>query len=339
MFRHYLLVIIGLVAAGCSDSPTSYISETPGDTYLLEALDILQANSLHRYEVDWDKLRAAVLDAAQHPQTPRDAYPAIEHALALIGEEHSRLIRPSERQAGEEVTDEPPLIRLEREVLGSDARIGVVRVPQAVGKEIDQLATLYHRGIQRLDTLGPCGWVVDLRGNLGGSMWPMIAGLGPILGEGALGYFVDPDSVIGTWIYEEGVAHLDGTTYVQVDNPYELRDPDAPTVVLVDGRTASSAEATFIAFRGRPNTHSIGTETYGFSTYNRAFHLSDGAILLVTAARMADRTGHVYGGRIWPDDLRSGDRSLEPASDYPFRDALEWLKNQDACSIIEVGVS
>ena len=31
-----------------------------------------------------------------------------------------------------------------------------------------------------------------LRGNGGGNMWPMIAGVGPLLGEGPLGYFIGP---------------------------------------------------------------------------------------------------------------------------------------------------
>ena len=30
----------------------------------------------------------------------------------------------------------------------------------------------------------------DLRGNIGGNMWPMIAGVGPILGDGIIGWIV-----------------------------------------------------------------------------------------------------------------------------------------------------
>jgi hypothetical protein len=31
---------------------------------------------------------------------------------------------------------------------------------------------------------------VDLRGNGGGNMWPMLAGVGPVLGEGIVGWIV-----------------------------------------------------------------------------------------------------------------------------------------------------
>ena len=35
-------------------------------------------------------------------------------------------------------------------------------------------------------------WIIDLRENWGGDMYPMIAGLAPIIGEGTYGYFVLP---------------------------------------------------------------------------------------------------------------------------------------------------
>jgi hypothetical protein len=41
------------------------------------------------------------------------------------------------------------------------------------------------------DTTSICG-VVDLRSNSGGNMWPMIAGIGPVVGEGHLGAFSAP---------------------------------------------------------------------------------------------------------------------------------------------------
>jgi hypothetical protein len=34
------------------------------------------------------------------------------------------------------------------------------------------LANELHATIERVDTLGMCGWIVDLRGNAGGNMWP-----------------------------------------------------------------------------------------------------------------------------------------------------------------------
>jgi len=44
-----------------------------------------------------------------------------------------------------------------------------------------------------LQEMNPAGWIIDLRGNSGGNMYPMLAGLSSLLGEGVLGYDVYPD--------------------------------------------------------------------------------------------------------------------------------------------------
>jgi C-terminal processing protease CtpA/Prc len=53
--------------------------------------------------------------------------------------------------------------------------------------------------IRNQDHQGIAGWIVDLRGNTGGNMWPMLAGVGPILGEGLAGHFIEPNGVEEPW--------------------------------------------------------------------------------------------------------------------------------------------
>jgi C-terminal processing protease CtpA/Prc len=53
--------------------------------------------------------------------------------------------------------------------------------------EVDAYATKVQSVIADLVSKKPCGWIVDLRGNGGGNIWAMLAGVGPILGEGELG--------------------------------------------------------------------------------------------------------------------------------------------------------
>ena len=69
------------------------------------------------------------------------------------------------------------------------------------------LARRYARaGGELLTTLAegrPRGWVVDLRDNTGGNMWPMLAAIAALLPDGVLGYFVLRDGraglVAGRW--------------------------------------------------------------------------------------------------------------------------------------------
>jgi C-terminal processing protease CtpA/Prc len=178
--------------------------------------------------------------------------------------------------------------------------------------------------IRQRDGAGLVGWVVDLRGNGGGNMWPMIAGLGPILGEDTLGYFVDPLGQAILWEYRNGASWLDGYEMVRVPEPYTLLRERPKVAVLVDNKVSSSGEATFIAFRRRPHTRSFGTFTCGLSTANSGFLLSDGAVLNLTVSFMADRSRQTYGSSIFPDERLMDDQVVQRA--------VEWLEASNVIS-------
>lgn len=150
---------------------------------------------------------------------------------------------------------------------------------------------LAQDAIRRADQAGACGWIVDLRNDTGGDIWPMLAAVGPVLGEGVVGYFVDPDGVKTAWSYAAGKAQLGGKTVIGIENAYRLKHP-APAVAVLTGRdTASAGEAIVVAFRGRPHTRSFGEPTAGVPTGNEVYTLSDGALLVLTVVLDADRTG------------------------------------------------
>lgn len=79
-----------------------------------------------------------------------------------------------------------------------DHGLAYVSIPALAGSP--EAGTAYalgmHKILRELDTSTPCGWIVDLRQNSGGDLWPMLAGLGPLLGEGLAGAFVNPDEYI-----------------------------------------------------------------------------------------------------------------------------------------------
>jgi hypothetical protein len=307
---------------------------TAARTYLNQALNIMETNSINRYKIDWPSLRAETFEMAGLAQTTGDTYDAIRYALVALGDNHSFFRSPS----GQNLIN-PWLPNPAASAEGASAKlveegIGYVAVSAFSGtsEEAMALAASYHRMIEGVDTLGVCGWVVDLRGNLGGNMWPMIAGVGELAGEGTLGFFVDPDSVSSEWGYDDGASWIDHTPVTQVESPYALIHPDPPVAVLTDGQTASSGEATTIAFRARPNTRSFGEPTWGVSTANRGFPLSDGAWIYLTVSTMADRTGQLYGEEVVPDVIVTGPRTGESSTDPPLAEAVGWLEAHEACS-------
>ena len=151
-------------------------------------------------------------------------------------------------------------------------------------------------------------------------MWPMLSGIGPVLGEGVAGYFIDPDNQASAYSYQNGIASLDGNSISVVSNPYSLIKPNPKVAVLIDGLTASSGEAIAIAFIGRPNTRLFGVKSScGLSTANENFTLSNGGLLFLTVSVMADRSKNKFGGPILPDEIsNSGQEGAVVA-------AINWL--------------
>lgn len=293
------------------------MSEAAG-AYLAAALDTLQAVVVRSDTISWTRVRDSAFLLARGAMSPRDTYGAI--AWALHRANHHGFLQAAHPGAVSELVDDV---------------IGYVHVPQWAGPSV-ALADSLQSALASLDQRGACGWIVDLRANNGGNMWPMLAGIGPLLDDtivGAFGITRDADR----WFYKSGVAgmlhpngKLDTVTRATV-RPTVLRDPRAPVAVLLDGATASSGEAIALAFRGRPSTRSFGVPTAGFVTANRGALLSDGANMVVTTGYQIDRRG-LGGERIEPDSLLPGGISGWPfPTDAVATVAAEWLRQTPAC--------
>lgn len=336
-----LFVCFGVVQGAAAQEALSLAPEAR--TYLTSALDTMQAHSMYRDSVDWDRLRTEALRRADGAQTPSDTYSALRYALDQL-DDHSGLMGAeraadwANRNAGPDTAEvgPPPKDRLLEDAFG------YVRVPMMnTGDEAiktaraDSVQTI----IARVDLQSPCGWIVDLRGNRGGNMWPMLAGLGPLLGEGPVGAFVSPDGETTSWVYEDGRAKIEGATENAKQaavrgEAYRLSRTTPPVAVLVGEETASSGEAVLIAFQGRSNTRIFGTSTKGLTTANGMFELRDGARMFLATSAMADRTGTPYTGRISPDVRVEGtgqEDKTNLAGDPVVAAATAWLKKQDVC--------
>ena len=312
-------------------SPTSPTEISPQAlAYLDEALDIMQQHSINREQIDWERLRARARSRAYGARTPEDTYIAVQYALRDLGDHHSHFMTPEQVAEFQDGTMNLASPDPGGQLL--DQGLGYITIPGFVGmgSAANEHATEIQGIIREIDRDGPCGWVVDLRENTGGNMWPMLAGLGPILGEGRIGAFVYPDGKQVDWTYTGGEAwESDLLQAAVLGTPYELAAPSPPVAVLTGQRTSSSGEAVVVAFRGRPNTRSFGRVTMGLPTSNENFALSDGAWVFLTVSEFADRTGRQYSSVIPPDQVVGTENDEE---DLALQAAVEWLLQQPACA-------
>jgi C-terminal processing protease CtpA/Prc len=203
--------------------------------------------------------------------------------------------------------------------------IGVVRLFGFMGT-VDQ-GRLYTETAQAkindMKEHGVCRFVLDLREDTGGNMYPMLNGVSGLLEPGVLGTFLSPHGQYASWALEDGAV-----TVLPPRNSLPAARSDSaaiPVAVLIGSHTGSAGEFTAMSFEGRPNTRFFGASTAGFVTANTPIMLSDGAILLMTGAWGLDRTGKKYLDRIEPDeDTGSGNAALAAAAN--------WLVHQ-ACNV------
>ncbi len=303
--RHVVL-LWAIVAGGwsCADGSSSVdptVASAEATAHVNQVLDVMQANSVRRLTVNWPALRDTVLAAAMSAQTIPQTYPAILEALRMLHDGHSSYRIPG---GGTLTVPTHTCVPTGAPVASVPLNIGYVRVGSFAGT--GTAATSFADSLQQViriqDRPDLVGWIVDLRGNGGGNMWPMIAGLGPILGDTLLGHFVYPTGAIEPWRYRNGAAILNGVEIVRVANPHRLLHENPRVAVVTDNGVASSGEATVVAFKSRPDTRSFGASTCGLTTGNQGFTLSNGAVLVVSTSLMADRALNQFGDAIAPDE-------------------------------------
>jgi hypothetical protein len=100
-------------------------------------------------------------------------------------------------------------------------------------------------------------------------MYPMLAGIGPILGDGVAGYFIEPTG--DSTFFGYGWRH----------RKLGRRD-----------RRGLQRPAKYAELRAA---------SCGASTAHTAYALGDGSVLILTTGVMADRNRVQYGGSIPPD--------------------------------------
>ena len=185
-----------------------------------------------------------------------------------------------------------------------------------------RFADQLHALIDSLDRTGLRGWVLDLRDNQGGNCWPMLAGIGPILGEGICGYFQEGENW-QSWSYRSGASYLLEKKLTEVSGkPYKPYRENPPVAVLTGPRTSSSGEIVAVAFKNRPGSKLFGQHSGGYTTGNQNHTLSDGSMLFLAQSVYADRDRTIYSHGVAPDV------EVLPAgqADSTLARALEWLR-------------
>jgi carboxyl-terminal processing protease len=146
------------------------------------------------------------------------------------------------------------------------------------------------------------GWIIDLRFNSGGNVFPMLAALYHFLGDHTLYNCLDLDSEIKSQVFlKNGVIHdTEDSTNRSTINPSSPPNEIVPIAMITGILTASAGELIAISFRGRSNIITIGEPTAGFTSANSLTPLPFDTKVTLTTSLMYDRN-YQHSTIITPD--------------------------------------
>jgi hypothetical protein len=326
-----VLVPIAIAAAPASPQPPTPARADAAQmspearAYLDHAIALFRQTHINSSKMDWPALTSDAYAAAAGAKTTADTYPAIWLIIKRLGEKHTFFQDPDQAKAQATGTNSGKAVApqlLLPEALRLANAIGVIRLYQFGGSQAQ--AALYSQTgqakISELKRQGVCRFVVDLRADSGGNMYPMISSVGALLGNGALGTFENGAGKYTPWLLKDGVATIGPIS----DSPTAAAKPiegAVPVAVLIGPPTASAGEFTAMSFKGRPNTRFFGEPTAGYVTANQPIPLPDGAVIIMTVGWGIDRAGRKYTDWIEPDEITgAGGQAMDAA--------VKWLSTQ-----------
>lgn len=283
-----------------------YLKKPSPQEYVQQAVKFMDDQGIYSDTDEWKTVREETLKKAADISSYEESYTLLENALKTVGGKHSRLITPDKKEDNSDSSQMPEC------EMRSDG-ILVIRLPEFTGdsKAGAEYAKTANDAIRQYanDTKGV---IVDLRGNTGGDMGPMVAAVSPLLEDGVLMNF----GVKGTRLpvtLKDGCVAGGGST-VKLEEPFKLTG--IPVAILQDDMTASSGEATLICFRGLDYVETFGTATAGYCSSNNVIKLYDGAAMLLTMGTDIARTEEEF----CEDPIEPDEQSAEPEAA-----AAEWI--------------
>ena len=348
------LPVLGPAACGNDDSGSTEPTPQPGlaprvAAYLDTAILFTQEYFYYGDRIDWRAVRTKAYQTAGNAQSIAAAYPAVKEIITTLNDNHSFFYEPSE-SLGNREDPNTPFYQPAVSTLAN--RHGYLWVSSFGGLSMQGRADTLQRYIARADSAaGLCGWILDLRGNLGG-FWPaMLAGLSPLITPGRVGGYVERDTTYRVFydvqpgmasVFERSTGRT--FTYLDLKQSYQIRHANLPVAILQGRFTASAGEIIVMAFK-EPNraVRTFGEPTLGATSQPYTYRFADRSSIQITAAMMFDRQFRQYaGGPIPPDSAVSGGPTMSlsfnptnnagTTTDGVLNAARAWLDRQPSCA-------
>lgn len=300
--------------------------------YVTNALNVMKEKSVNKKKVNWKEVYDKTLQESLKAKTIAETYPIIKNSLAYLEDSHSNFYPKDvvkEYTLGYKATgQEFPVIKSEL-LKDNYAYISLPDIGSFNNDDWNTYINNFYSKVNDLRKHNPKGWIIDLRGNFGGMLYPMYAAIAP---------FLDKKNVVGTKDSEGNITYFNyknGKFYEgsKATQQFQLteKEPkqiDESVAILIDKVTGSSAEFIAAAFVGQKNVKLVGVNSQGLTSGNQEYKLSDGSFLVLTIGNIVDRTGKEYtkiGEGITPNIKIEKSNDKEKTNEQYLNKAFEYI--------------
>lgn len=180
-----------------------------------------------------------------------------------------------------------------------------------------------------------CGYILDVRRNLGGVAFPVLLPMMPLVGEELFGTSYRPEGLyvsFGRYLPERALISgaITGSGRLRPAVPAVL-DTTLPVAVLTSRATASMGEFSAVMLLGDPDrpVRIFGEQTIGLMSFLGFYNLYDGGSMWIARSLLSDRNGRTYLDGLTPDEPVALDWTRHGTlSDPAITAAISWLNTQ-----------
>lgn len=294
------------------EKPIYLIKPTP-QRFTKDALYIMNKYGVFSDENNSDSKEQEYLSRVQDAQSYDETLYVLNEAIKLAGGKHSRMIIIEKNQSTENINKD--LAVYPRSILKNN--ILTIYLPSAknFANNQEEISKYIHTSLIDIsNSKNLQGVIIDLRGNSGGDMRPMLGAISPFLHNGKIVSFVSKKQETPVFLKNDKL--IMNKKIIQTFNAIDKKM--IPIAVLTDNLTASAAEVTLIALKGNDNVKVFGQPTMGFATGVSQMHIYDKYYLALASAKIKDLNDNLYSEEpIIPDII----------TNVPEKEANIWLTN------------
>ncbi|MEX2502552.1 MAG: S41 family peptidase [Trueperaceae bacterium] len=204
--------------------------------------------------------------------------------------------------------------------------VGWIQIPTFF--VIGAIGSAVHERVREASAAGARSLIVDVRGNPGGFVHESLVAAGAFLPEPSRR--IEARQIDSVWRFRDGVLTIrsgDGPEFPQAEVE-ELARFRGPVAVLIDQRSASSAEFFALDLNDHADAVIVGETSVGVADTVTAFAgLSNGGGLQITTGRVRTVDGDPYPAHVVPDrTVDAAEAPLPAHADPVVQAALRALR-------------